>query len=839
VSEGGLSSNGKPSGLVGQVPAVSKWRDAAPHRHRLRWYLLAEHEAPPVSALNPVVDPDPARIGICCSGGGIRSASFNLGVLQEVQDAGLMQRTEYLAAVSGGSYIASAFAMVAKTHDGGTNDPPGDDSDPHLVRPEAPPFGPGSPEEQYLRNRASYMAPTGAAKALLVWRVLLGLLINLALVAGVITLVAAALSLYYRYRDPGLIRPPPAGAIVGATPDGWVWGLGLGLSAIALIFGALSILLRPRRRGSDFRRFLEVWSLPVFVAGLVIFVLELVVPELIDALRNDSQSEQVRAANSIVTGFSAAVAGIVTAIVVQLRARTADPAKAIDDAKRARGWLASLAPRVRFVVVYGAAWVLGPLLVFGMLVAATMVQVESTRLAVQLGVPLAALVVLFLFSRFADLNSWSLHPFYRHRLCTAFALRRIWREGDPDAGHAEARKEGEFVPLSRTSVIPQVPPYQSGDWPTLIVCAAANVSDPGACPPGRGVTSFTFSAKEMGGPLVGGVETEEFERALSPGRQRDFTLPAVVAMSGAAVSPSMGKMTRSSIRFLLGLANVRLGVWVPNPRRMESFCKLRPTARSDADTLLEKARATVQPASRFTNAERERALEKPVAKKRLMPRPTPRYLLKELLGWTSINDKFLYVTDGGHYENLGLVELLRRGCSRIYCFDASGGKPLSQLGDAIALARSELGVEITFEDEELNALREGDDGVAAKRCATGTIRYTRSTTGLVPPAQQVLGRLVYAPTVMTAGLPWDVHAFKQGDKTFPHHSTFDQLFTDQKFEAYRVLGQYAARSALEAMDTSNVQAAMDGNEPLPSGRRESLRRRVGGWAGKMLAGDPG
>jgi hypothetical protein len=125
----------------------------------------------------PLRNPDPERIGICCSGGGIRSASFNLGVLQAIQGKQRLQETEYLAAVSGGSYIAAAVAMVAKTknktRDAGTNDPPGDDSDPDLITPKAPPFGPGSPEEQYLRNRASYIAPTGSAKAFLVWRVLL------------------------------------------------------------------------------------------------------------------------------------------------------------------------------------------------------------------------------------------------------------------------------------------------------------------------------------------------------------------------------------------------------------------------------------------------------------------------------------------------------------------------------------------------------------------------------------------------------------------------------------------------------------------------------------------
>jgi hypothetical protein len=332
-------------------------------------------------------------------------------------------------------------------------------------------------------------------------------------------------------------------------------------------------------------------------------------------------------------------------------------------------------------------------------------------------------------------------------------------------------------------------------WPTLVVCAAANVSDPGAAPPGRGVTSFTFSAFEMGGPLVGGIDTETFEARLSPNRQRDFTLPAAVAMSGAAISPSMGKETRASIRFLLGMANVRLGVWLPNPRRLDAFVKLRTSLRDHVeDGITARARAMLRPAT-FEADERERAIHHATRKKRWMPRPTPRYLLKELLGWNSINDKFLYVTDGGHYENLGLVELLRRGCTEIYCFDASGGRQVgAALGDAIALARSELGVEIVFADDELAKLDE-EEGLAQARCATGTIAYLRSK-----PVIQ--GTIVYAPTVMTKELPWDVRAFKRRDDAFPHHSTLDQLFTDQKFEAYRVLGRYAGISAMNAMDTA-------------------------------------
>ena len=133
-----------------------------------------------------------------------------------------------------------------------------------------------------------------------------------------------------------------------------------------------------------------------------------------------------------------------------------------------------------------------------------------------------------------------------------------------DEGLAIERDFDELVPLSETALEEKA---GNASWPTLLVCAAANVSDPGATPPGRRVTSFTFSAHTAGGPLVGAVSTKELEGAFADRRrQRDLTLPAAVAMSGAAVSPSMGKTTPRPLTFLMALANLRLGVWVPNPR---------------------------------------------------------------------------------------------------------------------------------------------------------------------------------------------------------------------------------------------------------------------------------
>lgn len=264
------------------------------------------------------------------------------------------------------------------------------------------------------------------------------------------------------------------------------------------------------------------------------------------------------------------------------------------------------------------------------------------------------------------------------------------------------------------------------------------------------MTSFTFSAHSIGGPLTGGMSTKQFEDAFGSRRSRDLSLPAAVAMSGAAVSPSMGKMSQPSLRFLLALANLRLGVWVPNPRwvagarRRHGRLKLGP--------------------------------------------PRPLQLLLELLGRNRIDAKYLYVTDGGHYENLGLVELLRRGCTQIYCFDASGGQSFAELGDAVALARSELGVVIDIDPLPLTP--QGDPPTAQSNVVSGRFRYRSGESGT----------LVYARNVVSRAAPWDVRAHQREDPHFPNDSTVDQLYTDQKFESYRALGELAGDCALGLME---------------------------------------
>jgi len=707
-------------------------------RAKLDFLVLGER-AEPIPALREPVERIGAT-GICCSGGGIRSAAFNLGALQALQRRDRIRTADYIAAVSGGSYIAAAYCMVAKT--GPKDAPPSEhgDSNADLLNTQQP-FAPGSPEEQYLRNRSSYMAPDASAKVYLVFRLLLGLTINVVFLAlPLVALTILATALVYGPFYGSQLRPPAVAQWIPAI-----------LAGLGVLVGAACVL---RAAPSDaWRRISEIWSVRLLAGAALLALLALVLPILAEA---DVGAPDYTAEVSGASGLTGLLAGLLACL------REACPTSrkaAAAQGGRLRGWMAKRTPRLRRAIVLAGAAVAGPLLMLtGAVVALRFAagRYDSEGPWWLIWVAAALLAAFALLYRLADLTSWSLHPFYKRRLCTAYALKRIRPGDDERTRHREhLRQEAEqgiaierdfdnVVSLSQTAL---------HDGPTLVVCAAANVSDPGATAPGRRVTSFTFSAHTIGGPLVGALPTKQFEEAFDgTRRRRDLSLPAAVAMSGAAISPSSGKVGSRSLTFLLTLANMRLGVWVPNPTWVAGA------------------------------GSRER---------RRYRRPRPWYLLLELLGRNRLDARYLYVSDGGHYENLALVELLRRGCKTIYCFDASGGPTFSALGDAVALARSELGVEIDIDPARLTA--KGDPLVAEDEAIRVAFRYRSGEEGV----------LVYARNVVGPRATWDVRAHQIVDGRFPNDSTMDQLYTDQKFESYRALGEQAGSRAIELMDTVN------------------------------------
>lgn len=674
------------------------------------------------------------RIGIACSGGGIRSASFNLGALQALQSKRIWPNVDYISAVSGGSYIASAHFVARANSDETATDL----------------FAHGSPEERYLRNHSSYLSPDVRSKVDLIMNIVHGLVWNLILLFAWMVLIGRPLGwLYASWLQRGLTGTP---GDVSARP--WMFRLVLPFLALAVLglFLERGIALFDHLTEAK-ATFIRAWARRALVLAAVCLFAFILVPLSVLAVRwlVDRPFSITDFAHSVVgfapwTSLKLALTEIVAAAGVVLAAYRLLTAPKF-------GWVMRL-----------AAFIVGPLLLLvGFSLAVSGAAAHGFSAGELVLFAICGFIAL-LIGCFADINLWGMHEFYKERLSSAFAIHRTDGRAEPVNQDPE---RGASIRLS------QIRPR---GWPKLIMCTAVNVSDQGLVPPGRGADSFTFTCDESGSRPTGRKRTGMLEERMRPGA---LTLPSITAASGAALSPTMGKMTRRSLTLLMALANVRLGIWVPNPERAGEVAPTRSEGQRGQRRLWSQLQQKWQA-------------------------PGPFYLLLEALGVAQVGRKYVYITDGGHIENLGLVELVRRGCTRIYCFDASGDalNTFNTIGEAIALARSELDVTIDIDlsrmaphdkpgatevrtrkdkDPQRLPVFSGDDH------AIGTIGYPNGATG----------DLIYVKTAVIESAPADVLSYRQRDPVFPCHPTTDQLFEDEKFEAYRKLGEFSARRAID------------------------------------------
>ena len=174
---------------------------------------------------------------------------------------------------------------------------------------------------------------------------------------------------------------------------------------------------------------------------------------------------------------------------------------------------------------------------------------------------------------------------------------------------------------------------------------------------------------------------------------------------------------------------------------------------------------------------------------------------------TDDTSKYVYLSDGGHFDNMGLYELVRRRCYRIVICDAEEDEKyvFEGLGMAIRKCRIDFGVEITLDDMEhlRHNLKTGD---CKAHFATGTIRYPET-----PEKPEQLGKILYIKSSLTGSVKWpkdppttpptfevlpsepvDILNYKLQHESFPHDTTANQWFTESQFESYRRLGQHVA-----------------------------------------------
>jgi hypothetical protein len=734
------------------------------------------------------------HVAVCCSGGGIRSASFNLGALQELAARGVMEDVDTVCAVSGGSYIAASHAEIAGCSS---------------AKPELRDiYAAGSPEEKWLRSNTRYLLPNAKVAFYGAVRLLFGIAINMLLLLAWFFLLGHVLGWFLF--DRGLLGGLHSGVPFSAAR--WYWMIPLGLGALAAACSFVKGTQRP-------------WSTVAWIALVLAAVSALgllAAPRAIEAMYNTGLNDDGNV-GIVVRGFGFASASGCEAAraaepnpsVALCGTKTSSMAQTGAQAPESPGgqsggflvFIGALGALVRLAMGklrgeqpggantwFGRAfdWVrrivlpwAGTILVIVGLGIVGLRWVADGAVSGATGAEVAKVAVVFvalLLLRFVvDVNRTSMHGFYRDRLAFAYGITR------------DSPSTITGTPRARLSDLDH-------ERARLVVCAAANVNVGIAgdeIPPGREAMSFTFTPDHVGlsaRPPAGTapeiskvpgrqdlrVDTATYERVVG----HSMTLFDAVSLSGAAVSPVMGKMTRPALRFLFAVANVRLGLWLPNPRLVASAAD--PALPVGDVSFVDRLRIGIF----------RRRLNAPDALgSRLLFRasqPNLRLLLAEAFGHHRVRTSWMYITDGGHFENLGLVEALRRGATEVYVFDAAGDAVTtwSTVGQAIALARSELGITIDIEPETMV-----ENGKVVRPYAHGT--FTRTWDPTLPTGTIRLCKLGVWP-----GAPWDVQAYADRHPTFPTDSTVQQLYDDEEFEAYRALGRAAATAMLDADQAS-------------------------------------
>ncbi|MGB7845505.1 MAG: hypothetical protein WBL63_07805 [Candidatus Acidiferrum sp.] len=379
------------------------------------------------------------------------------------------------------------------------------------------------------------------------------------------------------------------------------------------------------------------------------------------------------------------------------------------------------------------------------------------------GVP-AACVLLFvaamIFSWRVDINEFSIHYLYRNRLVRCYLGASVpGRSSQPFTGFSDA----DNFPLASLQI-----PDQSNNpkdaRPIPIVNTSLNVvRGKELALQTRKARSFAFTPLHGGftRQLPGKKEWESFfgptEKAgcKLPGYKTGITLGTTMAISGAAASPNMGSYSEPSLAFLMTLFDVRLGWWIGNPAG--------------------KRWQHGSPALGFY------------------------WLLRELLGASTDDSDYVYLSDGGHFENLGIYELVRRRCKLIVACDAScdSGCEFADLHNAIEHCRTDFGVDIILDDiDQLKPEKNPKDPAILRSRAhfvTGKVRYN-------PASAQEDGLIVYIKPTLVDGDPDDVLGYALTNSRFPDDTIANQWFDETHFENYRALGQAAGASAVGAIE---------------------------------------
>lgn len=321
----------------------------------------------------------------------------------------------------------------------------------------------------------------------------------------------------------------------------------------------------------------------------------------------------------------------------------------------------------------------------------------------------------------SNINLVSMHGYYRNRLRDAFMPYKM-----PDDDHCQSLdisswQQAQYCQLSKLT--PTDMPYQ------LINCNIELWGSKQTKYRNRGCDSFTLSPLYCGSTSTGYTKSDSY-------MQSSMDLATACAISGAAVATNTRIARSKALNFLLAILNLRLGCWLENPN------------------IATKKRSIFNKPMWYI------------------------YMFRDMFGrGLSEKHSYIHLSDGGHFENLGIYELIRRKCKLIFAFDV-GADPSYQfkdLGRVTELIRVDFGAKLTINIEPLIP-------VANKQTSTAWVK------GDITYNDGSKATLIYIKPCLLRGLSEDIYAYQRQNPTFPHQSTTDQFFDESQFEAYRELG---------------------------------------------------
>ncbi|HWM95269.1 MAG TPA: hypothetical protein VN493_31230 [Thermoanaerobaculia bacterium] len=800
---------------------------------------------------------------LCFSGGGIRSATFNLGTLQALAAAGVLDKFDYVSSVSGGGYLSSWLAGWIHRAGGISVVAPqlaGAQADPE--RPEPGPLRALRQYSNYLTPRLGALsADTWSVGAIVFRNLLLNLLVMLPLLAAVLAVPLLAVARIPESWSPGPVplfwlsvalgtlglffmsllrasaKPRP-----GRDPGGWDQQF-LGLVLVPLLLStalmAWAVAEFAARYDLEFwgaLRWIVIWSL---VSPVVAFALAILLQgRMMHRERSSFQGDLLALllSGSIVTLIYAAILGnwaepllespyplypmlapilylgpvlLGKTLFIAFSSVAEEAGYPSDLGEADREWWARWSGCVLIAavlwMVFSATVLFGPFLlglarneigsrittagITGVLgwIISRLGQSPGTSAkeggssggwrswALALAAPLFCLALLLLVSavtqdllraifaqptnyderwvppfqghiwqvlaaiavfgllglamgRFVNVNRFSLQAMYRNRLVRAYL----------GASNTD-RRPNLFTGFDPEDNLRMHELRANRPFP--VVNMALNlVAGKDLAWQQRKSECFTSS------PLHSGAARLGYRRSQAYGGEQGISLGTAVATSGAAANPNMGYHSSPAITFIMTLFNARLGVWLGNPGPL------------GVDTYTRSG-----------------------------PRSSALVLMSEALGQTDSENPYVNLSDGGHFENLGIYEMVRRRCRYIVACDA-GGDPecaFEDLGNAIRKIRIDFGIPVDFENR-VRIYSKSAVKPDARYCAIGTIRYSA-----VDGAGVEDGTLIYLkPAIYESPYePYDVYNYSRSSSDFPHESTADQWFSESQFESYRTLGQ--------------------------------------------------